>query len=298
MKETQRFMVLIFAMFLWASMLTLSQRLLLQIYPFTLTTLEFLIALPLLAPIAYKQGFQLKLLKKRIHVLYGLMGVVLFFSLQHMGLEFSPVHHVLLLQSLIPMTIALLYWMILKQPFSRSCWFGMAVAFFGVTLITLLNGHTNFSTSWTGDLLILLSVISFAFYTLLGRQHMRRYPASVSHLIGIILGLLFLLPSAIIECTIKGLPTLSMHDWFILAFLGILISGITLWLWQMSINIISPERVVFYLYLIPCFSLLFTFVRGDTIYPLQWPGVILITLGFLISEKIIPWKRKKAREEP
>lgn len=288
-------MLLIFAMFLWGSMLTLSQRLLLQIYPFTLTTLEFLIALPLLAPIAYKQGFQLKLLQNRSHVLYGLMGVVLFFSLQHMGLKFSSVHHVLLLQSLIPITIAILYWMILKQPFSQSCWFGMGVAFIGVILITLLNGHSNFSTSWTGDLLILLSVIAFAFYTLLGRQHMRLYPASVSHFIAMILGLLFLLPSALIECAIKGWPTISMRNWFILVFLGILITGITLWLWQMSVNVIPPERVAFYLYLIPCFSLLFTFVRGGTIYPLQWPGVLLIILGFLISEKMITWKRKQTR---
>lgn len=295
MKETQRIMLLIFAMFLWGSMLTLSQPLLLQIYPFTLTTLEFLIALLILAPIAYKQGFHRKLLQNRNHVLYGLMGIVLFFSLQHLGLKFSSVHHALFLQSLIPVTIALLYWMILKQRFSRFYWFGMATALIGVTLITLRNGHTNFFSNWIGDLLILLSVIAFAFYTILGRQHMRRYPASVSHFIAIILGLLFLLPSAIIECSIKGWPTISLRNWFSLIFLGILIAGITLWLWQMSVNVIPPERVAFYLYLIPCFSLLFTFVRGGTITPLQWSGVFLIILGFLISEKRITWNRKRVK---
>lgn len=284
MKWNPSIILLIFAMFIWGSGLTLSKLLLNEIYPFTMTAIEFVIALIFLFPFAIKQGFRPNMLKNRSHLLYGLMGVALFFGLQHMGLKFSSSNHVLLIQSLIPLLVILLFWRLFKVKPHPSIWIGLSVALVGVVLIALFNGTTELSTSWMGNLLVFMGIIAFAFYVLFGKQHMNQHPPVVSHFIGISLGLTFLIPVAIIECMIQGWPLISAKSWFTLLFLGILISGLALWFWQIALMNLTAINASLYLFLIPCFSLFFTYFSGGVVQVTQWIGVFIVCIGLLIGE--------------
>ncbi|SHE88544.1 EamA-like transporter family protein [Seinonella peptonophila] len=293
MQGSRNIIFIIFAMFLWGSMISLIKDLIGKIPPFTLTTLIFLIGLIFVFPFAYKQGFKTSQIAHRNHVIFGLMGVVLGFGLLHMGLLFISVQHTLMIQSLAPVCILVLSWSILTYRPNEFAWSGICVALIGVFLTIQISEISMVESSWLGYLLVILSVISFSFYVFIGKQQMFLYKASVSHVIGMINGLIFLLPITVIELWLKGLPAITLKDGFEIIYLGIGLAGGVLWFWLTGLREIRIDQILYYLFLIPFFAVIFDFVRHGSLEIWQWLGEILIIIGVWLGAAKHTQKSKK-----
>lgn len=106
--------------------------------------------------------------------LFGLVTAI-HFGAYAASLFFTTVAHSLAIIYTAPVFSALLSRWLLHEPIALRQWLGMLVAVVGVAV--LAGFEPNFDTNMVfGDLLALISAISFAIYGVMGRSQRNRYP--------------------------------------------------------------------------------------------------------------------------
>jgi drug/metabolite transporter (DMT)-like permease len=174
------------------------------------------------------------------------------FIVQATGLKYTTATNTGWIIALIPLIVAVLAFLLLKEHIGYKLIAGIAIASFGVLLLISKGHPANFG--WLrsgGDWLVLISAHTWAFYTIVTRDLSRsRDP----------LGLTFsiILPATILFLTIM----LFTSDWTriihlpvkILAaivFLGILATALAHWFWQLGVSKMGAARAGVFLYLEP-----------------------------------------------
>ena len=76
-------------MLIWSSTCAVIKAFLKEADPFAVTAGRFFPGFIVLTPLAYCQGFQMRLAVEPTFVLCGLTGVVLYFGLQNLGFVFT-----------------------------------------------------------------------------------------------------------------------------------------------------------------------------------------------------------------
>jgi drug/metabolite transporter (DMT)-like permease len=111
-------LALLVAVLIWSSTFVVTKVLLEEVDPFAVTAGRFLIGFMVLAPFAYRQGFRMRLTVEPTFVLFGLMGVVLYFGLQNLGLVFTSAGNAALIQAGVPAAAAVLVVLFLRERIS------------------------------------------------------------------------------------------------------------------------------------------------------------------------------------
>ena len=138
----------------------------------------------------------------RRFALFGLVTAV-HFGAYAGSLFFTTIAHSLAIIYTAPVFSALLSRWFLHETISPRQWFGMLVAVAGVLVLTGFEPQFNL-TMLFGDLLALLSAITFAIYGIMGRSQRHRYPLlSYSGAVYLAAGL-WLLPFALLTFSAGG----------------------------------------------------------------------------------------------
>ncbi len=242
---------------LWGSSFLLGKSALVEMGPIALALYRWVIAtVGLSACVAWRGqiGEAALLTRQRPYAVasLGLVGVALFYALQNLALRHTTAIHVGVLISLNPVLIALLSTLMLRETLSGLQWGGILLAGAGVALVTATEtGAGTRSSSLLGDGLALLSAVSWAVYSILGRHVVARHDPLVVTCTVAGWGTLWLFPLAVME----GLPIrLSAWTWFLVGVLGLLSSALAYLLWFRALVLIPPARAAAYLFLIPLVS--------------------------------------------
>lgn len=186
--------------------------------------------------------------------LLGFLGITFHQWVQVTGLQTARATTTAWIITTIPIFIALLARVMLKEKLGWSRIAGIALASFGVLLVVthgdldaILRGQ--FGTH--GDFLVLVSAVNWAVFSVLSRKALRTHPATQMMFFVMLFG--WLLTSAWLATTTdyRSIASLSSQAWVSLLFLGVFCSGIAYIFWYDGLKELPASQMGTFLYLEP-----------------------------------------------
>jgi drug/metabolite transporter (DMT)-like permease len=190
--------------------------------------------------------------------LMGFVGVFVHHMIQSHALTLTSAVHTGWLIGLTPLWSALLSAYALKERFGPVKIAGLALGFLGAALVVTrgqLGPAILALPSTRGDLLILISTLNWAVYTVLGHPVLRRLGPARATTGALFLGWLMLAPLFLYTAGWREYARLSAHGWIAVLFLGIACSGLGYLFWYGALEKIEASRVAAFLYLEPLVTL-------------------------------------------
>lgn len=196
---------------------------------------------------------------------------------QALGLQFTSAMNAGWIIGFAPVPIALGGWIFLRQRLSAAGWAGVAVATAGILLIITAT-TPGFARARTGDLLQLVSCLTWALYTLAGAGAVRRNGAlcmTAPATACAALCMLLMVPAAGV---VRGPVTAGALA--ATAFLGIVCSGAGYLLWNAALKDHGAAVVGSYLYLEPFVTVAVSAaILGEPISAAVVAGGLLVLSG-------------------
>jgi len=188
----------------------------------------------------------------------GFVGVAFHQLLQAYALRLTSAVNTGWLIGLTPIWSALLAALVLRERFSPAKVAGLALGFLGAALV-VTRGRPDAALlalpSTRGDLLILLSTVNWALYSVLGRGTLRRLGAARATAGSMLAGFVMLAIPFAASGAWRGLLHLSATGWLAVGFLGICCSGLGYYFWYAALDAAEASRVAALLYLEPLVTL-------------------------------------------
>ncbi|WHZ22908.1 MAG: Permease of the drug/metabolite transporter (DMT) superfamily [Nitrospira sp.] len=160
---------------------------------------------------------------------------------------------------------------------------GCALSFAGVALVSGLGGDASSGESpWLGGLLVLLGLISWALYSIGGREVMERLSPLTVNWTTLLISLLLQIPLLWTDrkLLVTGIDVVPVSGWLALLYLIVFATALGQQAWLYGVKGVGPSRAGVFVNLIPVSALLLSAViLGETIGMREIVGIILILVG-------------------
>ena len=191
-----------------------------------------------------------------------------------------------------PIFIAILGWLILKEKLNWLQALGILLAAFGVLLVVThgsLSALVSGDFGKPGDILILISAPNWAVFTILSRRGLKTYPAALMMFYVMAFGWLF---SSVLFVSGRGweaIHNIATDGWLALGFLGIFCSGVAYIFWYDALKILPVAQVGTYLYIEPVVTVIVSFfLLSEEITLAGILGGVIILLGVCLVNRVNP----------
>lgn len=275
---------LIAAMVIWGVTMVITKSALRDVGPFTLLALRFALAWVLLIPFARRRGYRVGLSIKPIFLAFGITGIVLHNGLETVGLNFTSAGSGALIIAGVPAVTAALSVVFLKETVTKMQVAGIALSIAGVLVVSDAGVTGLGPKEMLGNLLIFGGVIAWAVYTIQGKKLVVDLPALVATTAGTGAAVLFLVPLAIGEVAVTGIPTLTLQTTLGILYLGAMASAVAYALWNAALNHVDASVAAPYVNLVPVIGLLAALLIGEPTNPMQLAGGLIVGTGLYLSE--------------
>jgi drug/metabolite transporter (DMT)-like permease len=215
------------------------------------------------------------------------VGVTFFFIAQYVGIELADASVAAILVCLLsPILIALFSVRIFNEALKKKQFLGLAVAGIG-TLLVITGGTMDLRSSnptfLFGSLILLLTPILWASYTLGGKRLIEKYSPFLVVAYVSIIGGLFLVPFSLAENSLQGILTLSLQAWGAVLYLAVTCSFVGYFIWFYVMGRVKAAVASSFLFAEPLVTVLFAsaFI-GENITPVILAGGLLIFTGVLL----------------
>jgi drug/metabolite transporter (DMT)-like permease len=222
-----------------------------------------------------------------LFMLLGVAGGSLYFMLSNTALAYTQASNVALLGCTAPILTIFLSRLLLKdEKLSRYVWLGSMLAIVGVAFV-VFNGRFALQVSPLGDVLVSLSALSWAFYTILLKRLGNRYPTLFITRKVFFYGILTLLPLFLhtppeINFEVLKTPVVLGS----LLYLGIIASLGCFFLWNTAVKKLGAVRTGNYIYLSPLVTMVASvLIMSEIITISALTGTVLILAGVALAER-------------
>lgn len=228
----------------------------------------------------------------------GILGFAVAYALAHWGVYHSTVTNAALLIVVEPLSLIALSPLVLGERLGRLESLGAALALAG-TVLVVVNGipgvTERIAPHWQGDLVLVLSGVAFAAYTLIGRDVLARHDPFGVTLWSIVWGAVGIAPLAALEWTAGRPIALTPATVATILFLGIVISGYGYLVWNWAIQRVSAPRAAVFLTIQPIVGAALGIVfLGEAVTPYTVAGGGLVVLGLGLTVRRGPRDREAA----
>ena len=284
------YLLLVLAASFWGGNFNVARAFNVEIPPMGLSFWRWAVAGLILLPLvwrpmraqwtAFKQHFPLVLA-------LGLLGVSGFNTLVYLGLQTTTATNGVLLQSVNPIFIIALSSLLLGEFASPRQWLGILISLVGV-LVILIQGQLKQLVQLdfhTGDLIILVAVLDWAFYTVL----LRKLPNELKGLpiLGytVAIGILGILPLYLYEMimTTRSMPL----NWISISsvlYVAIFPSVLSYLFWNHGTQRIGANRAGQFAHVVPISGILIAVVLlGEKLHLYHLLGIVLVAAGIVLA---------------
>lgn len=181
--------------------------------------------------------------------LMGVVGFALAFGLGNWGIAYSTASNAALLITVEPTSLLLLSPIVLGDRLTRREAIGAALAVAGAVIV-VVNGVPGLTQSlapyWRGDVLLILSGLAYAAYSLFGRGVLTRHPVLVVTAWSIVWGSLTMIPLAWLEWRAGLVPRWTGGAIWGTLYLGVVITALGYALWNWCLERVGASRVAIF----------------------------------------------------
>jgi len=252
--------------------------------PTTLALLRLVLGAAVLVPLGRRGTATAPPPGQRARVFWmGALGFAAAFALSHWGLVVSSATNAALLIVVEPLTLVVLGPLLLGERLTRREAAGAAVAVAGALLV-VLNGVPGLTLEilprWRGDLLLVLSGVAYAAYSLLGRTALTETHAAAITARSIVWGAVVMAPLAALEWAAGARPMLTPSAILATLYLALVITAGAYLVWNWALARVEAARAAPFLTVQPVVgAALGAFVLGDPVTPFTAIGGGLVVVG-------------------
>ena len=280
-KKSRAVFFLFFTFFIWGSVYV-GGRMVSDMPPGLVACMRCAIAtIPLLA--MARRHFGVKIAKEDWKYFIGVGGLGYFMTmfLVQCGITLTGASNAALINSVTPVSVTLFAALILKEKITKTKVFCLFLAFAGAVII-------NFGASGGGEVLgtvlVLLSVMSWGVASVNMRQLTAKYPPILVTAYGMVISLIFHVPSAIFGVVQAGEANFSAKGLLVLLYLGVCGSGLAQYTWTACLAVLPASTCSLFYPLQPMFSaLLGSVLLDETLRPTFYVGMLIISVDVILS---------------
>ncbi|MEL7654467.1 MAG: DMT family transporter [Bacillota bacterium] len=289
-RNAKYYIALFAAVFIWSSAFIATKFALTGLAPITLSAIRILIAFTALLPLAWKRGFRFKNLFTKNSFLYGIYGYGGNLVLLSLGLTSCTANISAIIHGLFPVFMIILGYTMLKEAVTRNKVLGIIFSVVGVVIASIGDLSQNSETTLFGILLVTISVLTWAYYSVFAKKTAVGMDTFVLSEICFGTGFLCVLPFALIEQLFTDISMPAPGALFSLFYLGIMSGAVGILLWNYGMKKVDSTVSGIYFNLMPVIGLFFAILTHERIAFLQVLGCILILAGVAVCTK--PGKEK------
>lgn len=277
---------------LWGAFFVVGKASVGEARPLVVATLRFAVAsVSLLALLVWREPQALRIGWRDglLAAALGLTGVALYNGLAFYGFAYAPGSDgAMISPSLNPVITVLVAAFAFSEPLTRARLFGLLLALAGIALVF---GGPSLASAATperlfGDVLFVLSAVSWSAYTLLGKLAVRRFSPLASTTYAAVAGLAMLLPFAASDLARVRWGELSAGFWGAVAFLAWGSTVAAFLLWYHALGKVGAARTASYLPLVPIFGVaLGVIALGDRPTSVQLAGMAIAVAGVYAANR-------------
>lgn len=251
---------------------------------------RFLFACAVMLPVAIASRVRFTRVELRMLLISAFFGIPVQFLIQFHGLARTTVSHASLMVGSMPVLLGVAAAIFAGERLDWLGWLALVGSTIGAALI-VLGGHHGPDVAGqptlTGDLLVVLSLITALAWILLSKRLMQRHSPPVVTAYTIVSGTVMLLVAILGPWLLGGiLPShaapppfahISNTAWIALAISGVACTATTTLLWNWGIHHVPASRAGVFLNIEPALgSILGVKLLGEHLGPYAWAGGALI----------------------
>jgi len=283
------YILLILTTLFWSGNFVVSRGMHADIGPLSLSFWRWVVAFLILSMFALRHLFiQKKIVCKhrRFIILQGLLGVAGFNTLIYLAIQTTTAINAVLINSCIPVLIALCSWIMYKETMSTRQYLGVIVSLSGVFSI-IAHGEWAFLLDVNfnrGDLLVLLAAIVWALYS----SNLRKFPHDLhpfAYQAGIVIvGLIGIFPFYLLEFYSVGGFEITTASVGTILYVAIFASVLAFLFWNKAVRTVGANKAGPFIHLMPVFSsILAVLFLDESIKSYHVLGIILIFSGITMT---------------
>ncbi|WP_093674330.1 DMT family transporter [Sporolactobacillus nakayamae] len=286
MKKYQAVSFLVLANLFWAGNYVFGKYVVSEMTPIQMTFVRWLIAVLILFPLAHvieKPKWAQVWKRWKILLIMSLLGIVGYNVLLYEALRFTTSLNAALVNSMNPAMIVIFAVWFLKEKIALANSLGLAISLVGVLLVLTRGALLQvFSIHYNhGDLLMLLAITAWTFYTLIGKK-LGDIPPIAATAVSATLGLLVLLPFFItsgFSYRLSGMATMGI------LYIALFPSVFSFVFWNYAVRAVGASQSGVYLNLLAVFTALISLALGNPITLPQILGGALVIAGVYLTKQ-------------
>jgi drug/metabolite transporter (DMT)-like permease len=291
-KRITAYIEVTFAVIVWGMSFIATKLALRDLEPVTVVWLRFLIGVIILgiATVLRKQFIIPKGKEWIYFAVLGFLGITFHQWLQSTGLMTSQASTTAWIVATTPVFMAILGFLFLREKFDRLQITGILLAVIGVILVV---GKGNFSGllggifGESGDILIMISAINWAVFSIISRRGLEKHQASPMMFYVMAFGWLFTSVLFIANDNFRDIGNITGTSLAGISFLGIFCSGLAYIAWYDGLKALPASQVGAFLYIEPLVAVIVAWlVLGEYLLPITLIGGAIILLGVRLVQKV------------
>lgn len=273
----------------WGSNVTISKLAFVTMPVMVFNAFRFLIAPALLALLLFvregREAFRIAPELRRRILLLGLVGISFYQLIFLNGVNLTTASNAALLFATTPLLVAFIS-RLRGERLRPTGWAGIVLGFVGVALVLVARGAALSLATLRGDLLIMLSVISWAIYTIGAAPLLRRMSPIRATTLPMLLGAPVVVLAGIPAALTLDWSTVNAIGWAGMLYSAICSIALAYILWYSSVQRVGPTRTGIYSSLLPVVGIAAAAIGlHEPILPIQLLGAGLIFLGLWLARR-------------
>jgi drug/metabolite transporter (DMT)-like permease len=172
-----------------------------------------------------------------------------------------------------------------REKLSHPKALGVAAAFCGILIVVFERGVDFHSDFMYGNLLMCVSVVAWALFTVNGRPLILKYGAFTVSAAAMILGAIIFLPFSIVNAVKFDYGSLTTAHWAGLLYLGLITSVVAYVLWSYALGRTEASKVAIFSNLQPVITTILAFIfLGQVVTPIFVIGGSIALAGVVMTQ--------------
>jgi drug/metabolite transporter (DMT)-like permease len=251
----------LFAVVVWGASFIATKIAVGQISPIAVVWLRFAMGIPILmAAVVMRRQFAFPKGNEWLYfALLGFLGISFHQWLQSNGLKTSQATTTAWIVATTPMFIAILGWLALKEKLRLIQTSGIMLATLGVLIVVSKGNFSGLAVGKfgaPGDVLILISSVNWAIFSILSRYGLKRHPSTRMTFWVMTIGWLITSAAFFAQGKTAELALLDTRGWWAMIFLGIFTTGLAYIAWFDALSQLPAAQTGAFLFIEPPTSMI------------------------------------------